>query len=548
MLPEVPVAQGVWPLPQKINQFAERYPLSPREFTFRYANNSLAQSGCSVLDTAFKRYLPLVFPGYSVGKENGRDPLAGHPSSRVNPFILVVRMRESDCDGYPDAESKEDYSLSVSKGGGLLAAGTVWGALRGLESFSQLVYQDDHNTFYINKTKIEDFPRFQYRGILLDTSRHFLPIQTILKTLDAMAYSKLNVFHWHIVDDPSFPYQSRSFPHLSNQGAFHPVLGKGPAQSAHPLLPWRPPDGTLGPVNPAVGSSYQFMTHLLKEIRDVFPDSYIHLGGDEVDFSCWKSNPEVRMFMSKMGFRSDYTKLQAFYMESLMNITAALNKTSIVWQEVFDYHEKPKALSVVEVWMGGCYLCEVRKVTRAGVRVILASPWYLDLPGPTHDWSRYYNVRPLAFTGSEQQKQLVIGGEVCVWGEYVDATNLAPMLWPRASAAAERLWSDEEQTCSASEAFPRLAQFRCRLLRRGVQAGPLSVGHCRHEYQEEPPARTVLRMAARQVDHALLSPQTALCVPRTSTQNRRKLPPSTASVWQSGDHRNQGRAVNDQPV
>ncbi|KAJ8271973.1 hypothetical protein COCON_G00108320 [Conger conger] len=519
MLSEVPVARGVWPLPQKMSQFAERYPLNPQAFAILHENNSQAQPGCSVLDTAFKRYFSLTFPGYSGGKERSSDCLAENPFSGAYTYALVVRVEEDDCDGYPNAESEEKYNLRVSAGGGLLVAKTVWGALRGLESFSQLVYQDEHNNYFINKTEIEDFPRFLHRGILLDTSRHFLPVPTILKTLDAMSYSKLNVFHWHIVDDPSFPYQSRSFPHLSNRGAFHPsthvysqtdvrrviaharlrgirVLpefdtpghtqswGKGQPNLLTPCYHGGKPDGRLGPVNPAAGTSYQFMTRFLREIHSVFPDSYVHLGGDEVDFSCWKSNPDVQMFMSKMGFGSDFTKLEAFYMERLINITASLNKTSIVWQEVFDYHEKPKSLSVVEVWRGGCYLCEVRKVTQAGLRAILASPWYLDQPGPTHDWSRYYNVRPLAFMGSVQQKQLVIGGEICMWGEYVDATNLAPMLWPRASAAAERLWSDEEQTCTVSEAFPRLAKFRCSLLRRGVQAGPLSVGHCQQEYQE----------------------------------------------------------------
>ncbi|KAG5848577.1 hypothetical protein ANANG_G00099930 [Anguilla anguilla] len=507
------MARCVWPLPQKISQFAERYPLNPKSFAFLYANNSDVQLGCSVLDTAFKRYFSLTFPGYSGEKERIQDRLAENPSFGGYTYALVVSVQEGDCDGYPNAESEEKYNLSVSAGGGLLVAKTVWGALRGLESFSQLVYQDENNSFFVNKTEIEDFPRFLYRGILLDTSRHFLPVQTILKTLDAMSYSKLNVFHWHIVDDPSFPYQSRSFPtsatstHVYTQTDVRRVIsharlhgirvlpefdtpghtqswGKGQPNLLTPCYHGGKPSGTLGPVNPAAGSSYQFMTRLLKEISSVFPDSYVHLGGDEVDFSCWKSNPDVRMFMSKMGFGSDFTKLQAFYMESLINITGSLKKTSIVWQEVFDYHEKPKLLSVVEVWRGGCYLCKMRKVTRAGLRAILASPWYLDQPGPTHDWSPYYNVRPLAFTGSEQQKQLVIGGEVCMWGEYVDATNLAPMLWPRASAAAERLWSDEEQTCSVSDAFPRLAEFRCRLLRRGVQAGPLSVGHCRQEYQD----------------------------------------------------------------
>uniref|UniRef100_A0A667Y372 Beta-hexosaminidase n=1 Tax=Myripristis murdjan TaxID=586833 RepID=A0A667Y372_9TELE len=464
--------EGIWPLPQTMTSSAERYSLDPQYFNFNYGRDSATQQGCSVLDAAFKRYFSIIFPD--------------HISDKLSVFAERAALN----------------------------AETVWGALRGLETFSQLVYQDDFGIFFVNKTEIEDFPRFQFRGVLLDTSRHYLPVQVILKTLDAMSYSKFNVFHWHIVDDPSFPYQSRTFPGLSSKGAFHPMThiytqsdvrrvisyarlrgirvlpefdspghtqswGKGQSDLLTPCYKGGIPSGTFGPVNPASASSYQFMARLFKEVSAVFPESYIHLGGDEVDVSCWKSNPDVQVFMQKMGFGNDFAKLESYYMENLVNITSALNKTSIVWQDVFEYHERV----MVEVWREGCYLCEVRRVTKAGLKVILASPWYLDLPGPTHDWVRYYTVWPLAFKGTEEQKKLVIGGEVCMWGEYVDATNLSPRLWPRASAAAERLWSDEKQTSSVARAFSRLQDFRCKLLRRGIQAEPLFVGHCRHEYQ-----------------------------------------------------------------
>uniref|UniRef100_A0A8C7ZN83 Beta-hexosaminidase n=1 Tax=Oryzias sinensis TaxID=183150 RepID=A0A8C7ZN83_9TELE len=463
----------LWPLPHALTSSVEQYPLNPQTFAFDYGKHSATQQGCSLLDAAFRRYFSLIFPDYTIMKT----------ASKIYCSV-----------GFPD-------NLSVSAGQASLNAATVWGILRGLETFSQLVYQDDLGSYFVNETFIEDFPRFQFRGVLLDTSRHYLPVHAILKTLDAMSYSKFNVFHWHIVDDPSFPYQSRSFPELSKKGAFHPAThvytqsdvrrvisyarmrgirvlpefdspghtgswGKGQSDLLTPCYKGGAPSGTF-------------------EVTSVFPDSYIHLGGDEVDFSCWRSNPHVRAFMQKMGFGGDFPKLEAFYIENIVNITSANNKTSIVWQDVFDYHERVgrSALSVVEVWKHGCYLCKVRQVTKAGLRVILASPWYLDLPGPTHNWARYYTVWPLAFPGSEKQKRLVIGGEVCMWGEYVDATNLFPKLWPRASAAAERLWSDEKQTSSVEKAFPRLEDFRCKLLRRGIQAGPLNVGHCKHEYQ-----------------------------------------------------------------
>ncbi|XP_040926984.1 beta-hexosaminidase subunit alpha isoform X2 [Betta splendens] len=433
-------------------------------------------------------------------------------------FAVEITVDQDECESYPKADSSEKYNMSVSAGQASLNAETVWGALRGLETFSQLVYQDDFGSYFVNKTKIEDFPRFQFRGILVDSSRHYLPVKAILKSLDAMAYNKFNVFHWHIVDDPSFPYRSSTFPDLSAKGAFHPMThiytqsdvrrvisyarlrgirvlpefdspghtkswGRGQPGLLTPCYKGGIPTGTFGPVNPASLSTYKFMKSFFKEVSSVFPDSYVHVGGDEVDHSCWRSNPDVRAFMQKMGFGADFTKLEAFYMENIVNITSSLNKTAIVWQDVFDDHKHCSSLSVVEVWRDGCYLCEVRRVVKAGLQVILASPWYLDQPGPTHNWARYYTVWPLAFKGTEEQKRLVIGGEVCMWGEYVDATNLAPRLWPRASAAAERLWSDEKQTSSVDRAFPRLADFRCKLLRRGIQAEPLYVGHCKHEYQ-----------------------------------------------------------------
>uniref|UniRef100_A0A671V144 Beta-hexosaminidase n=1 Tax=Sparus aurata TaxID=8175 RepID=A0A671V144_SPAAU len=477
--------EGVWPLPQAFTSSPERYPVNSQDFYFVYGRQSAAQQGCSVLDTAFKRYFSLIFPDHN----------SGSPADRLSWTIYLVPFCVPD-------------NLSISAGKASLNAETVWGAVRGLETFSQLVYQDDFGSYFVNKTEIDDFPRFQFRGILLDTSRHFLPVQAILKTLDAMAYSKFNVFHWHIVDDPSFPYQSSTFPDLSSKGAFHPMThiytqsdvrrvisyarlwgirvlpefdspghttswGKGQPGLLTPCYKGGTPSGTFGPVNPALPSTYRFMARLFKEVSSVFPDSYVHLGGDEVDFHCWRSNPDVRVFMQKMGFGGDFTKLEAFYIENIVNITSALNKTSIVWQDVFDYHERVSTPQ--QIWD--------LQVVKAGLRVILASPWYLDQPGPTHNWARYYTVWPLAFKGSEEQKKLVIGGEVCMWGEYVDATNLTPRLWPRASAVAERLWSDEKQTSSVDKAFPRLQDFRCKLLRRGIQAEPLYVGHCKHEYQ-----------------------------------------------------------------
>uniref|UniRef100_A0A8C5U8Z4 Beta-hexosaminidase n=1 Tax=Malurus cyaneus samueli TaxID=2593467 RepID=A0A8C5U8Z4_9PASS len=502
-------AGAVWPQPQ-----AQRSPLGggrclvpARRFRFAAANGSAVGPGCAVLDAAFQRYWPLCAWSVSFA-ENELSWEA--PCSE-----LLVYINTPGCDGFPSLDSKESYKLSVSKGSMLLSADTIWGALRGELCFPQGIPTPP---YYINETEIVDFPRFPHRGLLLDTSRHYLPLRAILETLDVMAYNKFNVFHWHIVDDPSFPYESSTFPELSKQGAFNAMTHVYTASDVRTVieharlrgirvipefdtpghtLSWGPgapglltpcylgatPSGVYGPINPIVNSTYQFVTSLFQEVSSVFPDFFLHLGGDEVDFTCWKSNPEIRAFMREMGFGEDYKKLESFYIQRLLNIVSSLGKGYIVWQEVFDNDVKLRPDTIIHVWKenGMLYLNEMANVTRAGYQALLSAPWYLNRISYGQDWIEAYKVEPLNFPGSPEQKALVMGGEACMWGEYVDVTNLTPRLWPRAGAVAERLWSNET-VGNVEDAYARLAEFRCTLLRRGVQAQPLFIGYCDQEF------------------------------------------------------------------
>ncbi|XP_041274876.1 beta-hexosaminidase subunit alpha [Onychostruthus taczanowskii] len=505
-------AGAVWPQPQaqRFPPGGSRCPVPARRFRFAVADGSAVGPGCAVLDAAFQRYWPLLF---------GR-PTENEPSWETPCAELLVYVSTPGCDGFPNLDSNESYKLSVSKGSMLLSAETIWGALRGLETFSQLVRRDENGTYYINETEIVDFPRFPHRGLLLDTSRHYLPLRAILETLDVMAYNKFNVFHWHIVDDPSFPYESSTFPELSKQGAFNAMTHVYTASDVRTVidyarlrgirviaefdtpghtLSWGPgapglltpcymgkaPSGAYGPINPIVNSTYQFVTSLFQEVSTVFPDFFLHLGGDEVDFTCWKSNPEIRAFMIKMGLGEDYKKLESFYIQRLLDIVSSLGKGCIVWQEVFDNNVKLRPDTIIHVWKENSlqYLNEMANVTRSGYRALLSAPWYLNRISYGQDWIEAYKVEPLNFEGSPEQKALVIGGEACMWGEYVDVTNLTPRLWPRGGAVAERLWSNETVS-NVEDAYARLAEFRCTLLGRGVQAQPLYVGYCDHEFGE----------------------------------------------------------------
>ncbi|XP_062942421.1 beta-hexosaminidase subunit beta [Cynocephalus volans] len=497
---------ALWPLPLSVETSPKLLRLAPTDFSIGHGPSSSAGPSCALLQEAFRRYY-----GYIFGFHKGHHGPDHFPDGTQLQQLHVSIVLESECDAFPIVSSDESYTLLVKGPIAFLKANKVWGALRGLETFSQLVYQDSYGTFTINESKIVDSPRFPHRGILIDTSRHYLPVKVILKTLDAMAFNKFNVLHWHIVDDESFPYQSTSFPQLSNKGSYSFVhiytpnnvrmvieyarlrgirvlpefdtpghtqsWGKGQENLLTPCYNGQKPLNTFGPINPVLNTTYSFLTTFFQEISKVFPDQFIHLGGDEVEFNCWQSNPQIQDFMKRQGFGKDFNKLESFYIKKLLDTIATMNKGTIVWQEVFDNKVKLHPNTVIQVWKNNGYPEELHQVTESGFPTILSSPWYLDYISYGQDWRKYYNVEPLDFSGSEEQKNLVIGGEACLWGEYVDATNLTPRLWPRASAVGERLWSHKDVR-DIEDAYDRLTKHRCRMVRRGIAAQPLYTGYC----------------------------------------------------------------------
>ncbi|XP_067885637.1 beta-hexosaminidase subunit beta isoform X2 [Heterodontus francisci] len=506
---------SLWPLPQSVHIAPEVYRLSAVTFQIVHSPFSTAWVGCSILDSAFRRYFYYIFSSSAQSRQPG--PVGGGGTGAVELERLQVTVTASDpeCNQHPSITSNEVYEISITQPVATLKAENVWGVLRGLETFSQLVYEDEYDTHLINKTEIVDSPRFAHRGILLDTSRHYLPLKVIFETLDAMSFNKFNVFHWHIVDDPSFPYQSITFPELSAQGAYHPVTHiytmadvtmvieyarergirvvpefdtpghtqswKGQRNLLTPCYNGEKLSGTFGPINPSLNTTYDFLNQFFKEVSLMFPDAYIHLGGDEVNFECWESNPAITQFMQEQGFGSDYKKLESFYIKKVLDIVTANLKGYMVWQEVFDNGVKLKPDTIIHVWKGG-YQQQMAAVTAAKFHALLSSPWYMNVISYGQDWQKIYTVEPYNFNGTAAQKKLVIGGEACLWGEYVDATNLASRLWPRASAVGERLWSSTETT-DLKDAYKRLAKHRCRMVRRGIPAEPLFVGYCDNEYK-----------------------------------------------------------------
>jgi len=218
----------------------------------------------------------------------------------------------------------------------------------------------------------------------------------------------------------------------------------------------------FGPINPTVKSTWDFLTALFQEIIQVFPDEYLHLGGDEVSFTCWENNGEIQQWMKEHNY-TDYSKLEQYYETTLLQLIASMGKQYIVWQEIFDNGLTVLPDTVIDVWKGD-WQSEMFNITKTGLKTILSACWYLNHISYGQDWQNLYKCDPQDFNGTAEQYSLVVGGEACIWGEYVDSTNFLSRMWPRAGAPAERLWSDKSVT-DINDAETRLNNRRCRLIR-----------------------------------------------------------------------------------
>lgn len=446
-------------------------------------------------------------------------------------FLNVTGSHECN---FPEPNADESYSIQLGISSLTeIRANSVWGALRALETFSQLVW-NYHGYLVVNETEIRDWPRFSYRGMMIDTARHFIPKSVLMANLDAMAYNKFNVFHWHIVDDQSWPMESLAFPALHKKGAYGPnkiytiadileiidyarmrgirvipeidtpghtqsmgkaipniltsCYGEGPTRPNTANYPKHAQQEILNPIN---DYTYQVVQKIIREVKQLFPDPYIHLGMDESYYDCWESNPEIRLWMLKNNMNS--TKdLESFYIRKTLENVLALGYKSIIWQDPLDNNAHVPQDTIVEVWKEyadkGIYWTHyMNAASEHGNPLILSACWYLNYISYGADWEKYYACDPHSFTENPFKKSLVIGGEAAIWTEYVDGAKLLPLAWPRASAVAERLWSSPEQTKSVDDARFRLDEHRCKMLERGIPANPILNGHCPVEWYDDYP-------------------------------------------------------------
>jgi hexosaminidase len=339
----------------------------------------------------------------------------------------------------------ESYELVIDDQEVYVKASNPLGVLRGLETLAQLA-QEREGAHYVPRLKIEDRPRYPWRGLMIDVGRHFLPKESILRTLRLMAAVKLNVLHLHLSEYQGFRVESKVYPKLHELGSGsqyysqadireivqaarefgirvvpefdmpghatswlvgYPELGSAPG-------PYRIETkyGIFNPViDPTREEVYRFLDTLIAEMSDLFPDPWFHIGGDEVAPHDWETNPEIVKFMQANGI-ADSHGLQHYFNRRVQKILASHGKKVMGWDEIIDPQLEPGV--VIQAWRSQKALFEA---VRQGRSAVLSNGWYLD--HKLHA-GQHYGVEPSRLPGA-----VTIEPDTMNWKQYQIGMNVS---------------------------------------------------------------------------------------------------------------------------
>ncbi|KXL44918.1 glycoside hydrolase family 20 protein [Acidomyces richmondensis BFW] len=437
----------------------------------------------------------------------------------------------------------ESYNLSMQATGEVtITAPTSIGLLYGLTSFTQLFFKSSGGGVYspLAPVEITDSPKFPWRGLNVDTSRTFKPMSDMYAMIDSLSYNKMNRLHWHSTDAQAWPLEIPSMPELADKGAYASFQKYSPADvqalqeygamlgvevvveidnPGHSSSIWfsypdliaafnvqpnwddyaaEPPSGTLKLNSTAV---YDFLDQLFDDLLPRLKPltSYFHLGGDEVNANAYTLDDTVRSNSSAV-----LQPLLQKYMDRNMKQLESAGFIPLVWEEMLlDWNLTLPSNTIVQTWLSDQSVAS----TVAKGHYALAGNyefWYLDCgqgqwldfyPGqsseeywpyadycsPKKNWRLMYSYDPLSGV-PENATHLVLGGETHIWSEQTDPINLDHMVWPRACAAGEVLWSGAKdaqgQNRSQITASPRLNEMRERLVARGIRADAVQMPYC----------------------------------------------------------------------
>ena len=373
----------------------------------------------------------------AIGRFLNQTAKAGHLNLKDGGIGLSVFYESATLPVQP-VENNETYRISINKNGIILKAATAYGVLHGLESLDQLL-KEENGSFAWPFLELTDSPRFVWRGLMIDVSRHWIPKEVILRNIEAMAAVKLNVLHLHLSDYQGFRVESKVFPKLQEMGSGGNFLSQTDVREivgfaaergirvipefdmpghtisflvGYPDLGSAPGPyhlattfGVLKPVmDPTKEEVYTFIDAFVGEMSSLFPDPYFHIGGDEVNFSQWDESRTIQLFM-KQNAIADAHGLQAYFNQRIEKILQKHNKKMVGWDEILN----PKLSNdiVVQSWRSHKSLFEA---VQKGSKAILSTGYYLDHKLPA---SKHYGIDPEVLPGAVSIKP-----DSLLWQQY----------------------------------------------------------------------------------------------------------------------------------
>ncbi|WPH02727.1 Hypothetical protein R9X50_00559500 [Acrodontium crateriforme] len=463
--------------------------------------------------------------------ERGSDFAPSSNLQSINKIELAIQQSNATKEGA--------YFLSVSSNGQVkITASTAIGLRYGLNTFSQLFYKDYYGALYMNKAPVTivDAPKFEHRGLMLDVARTWYPISFIEKTIDGLAFNKMNKLHLHATDSQSWPLEIPSLPEISARGRYCPtceytaadfeqiqeyamqrgvdllleidmpshiaslVYSHASVIGGWNMYPYynaaaEPPSGVLNIDEKAATS----LIHAILE--DVLPrvqSKYYHSGGDEVQLQAFLYDPTL-----KSSSLDVIKPIMQKFITAVHQQVRSHGKTPFMWHDgLTDFNLTIGKDVIVQSWdknsvsLVAALANGNRAIVSPGqewgawveypASQVSPSSTFLDYCSPKKSWRYMYMYDPLESTTSENE-HLVIGGESAQWTELTDAATAEGSIWPRTSVVGEVLWSGNRvngQLRDLTTVSPRLAEMRERLVAMGINAEALHMPFCTQDNKQ----------------------------------------------------------------
>jgi hexosaminidase len=413
------------------------------------------------------------------------------------------------------------YNMEVNAKGVYIGGDNETGTFYGVQTLLQLLPAEKVSSLPIAYVTIKDYPRFQYRGLHLDVSRHFFPVSFVKRYIDYIALHKMNYFHWHLTDDQGWRIEIKKYPNLKKEGAWrngtiighHPGTGNDSiryggfytqkevkeiveyaAKRYITVLPEIEMPGhasaalTAYPNLGCTGGPYQvqqtwgvfnevfcagndtvftFLQNVLDEVIPLFPAKYVHIGGDECPKESWKKCPKCQKRMADNKLKDEH-ELQSYFVQRMEKYINSKGKTMIGWDEILEGGLAPNA--VVMSWRGEKGGIEAAKQNH-DVIMTPTTYVYLDYSQAKKEDSltiggyvpvnKVYSYEPLSKELNEAEGKHILGAQANLWTEYVtNPKKVEYMIFPRVSALSEVLWSPSEKRNWSD--FEKRLQEQCK--------------------------------------------------------------------------------------